>query len=106
MKYKVGDKVRVREDLEVGKEYGNDIFIKDMSLLKGEIVTISDIKYDFYKLKEDSDKWNWTDEMFSRKIPKDFGSEESDSQSIVPEEESSSNIIFTIKPIKTKLLLL
>ena len=105
MKYKVGDKVRVREDLEVGKEYGNDIFIKDMSLLKGEIVTISDIKYDFYKLKEDSDKWNWTDEMFSGKVSEDFSLKESVSQNILPKEESSPDII-SVKTTKLKLLLL
>lgn len=105
MKYKVGDKVKIREDLEDGKEYGKDFFVSEMNFLKGKTVIISDIEYDFYKLKEDSGKWNWTDEMFSGKISEDFSPEESDSQSTIPKEESSSNII-TVKTNKVKLLLL
>ena len=58
------------------------------------------------RIEEDSKKYRWTDDMFSRKIPEDFGSEESDSKDIIPEGENSSDIIFTIKPIKAKLLLL
>ena len=30
MKFKVGDKVRIREDLIVGKDYGNETFIGEM----------------------------------------------------------------------------
>ena len=106
MKYKVGDKVRVRENLEVNKAYGKDFFVSEMNFLKGKTVIISDIEYDFYKLKEDSGKWNWTDEMFSGKVSEDFSSEESSSQNIIPEGERSSDIIFTIKTNKVKLLLL
>ena len=106
MKYKVGDKVRVREDLETDNWYGKEIFVSGMTWLKGKIVTISKVLYDKYEIEEDNKIWNWTDEMFSGKVSEDFGPEESNSQSIIPEEESSSDIIFTIKPIKAKLLLL
>lgn len=105
MKYKVGDKVRVREDLEADNWYGKEIFVSGMGCLKGKIVTISKIRYDKYEIEEDNKIWWWTDEMFSGKVSEDFSSEESDSQSTIPEGESSSDII-TVKPIKAKLLLL
>ena len=40
MKYKVGDKVRVRKDLEVGKRYGSDIFVPDMKKYAGKTITL------------------------------------------------------------------
>jgi len=61
MKYKVGDKVRVRNDLEVGKIYGT-YFNEDMAKLIGKEVTISNVGGCYYNIKEDG--WNWTDEMF------------------------------------------
>ena len=101
-KYNIGDKVFVREDLEIGKEYGRDLFVSEMSFLKGKTVIISDIKYGFYKIIEDSGKWNWTDEMFSGKVSEDFIPEESISQNTLPKEENSSDII-TVKTTKLKL---
>ena len=105
-KYKIGDKVIVREDLKGGKLYGYYSVNEDMFPLRGKIVTICDIGYNFYILKEDIHKWSWTDKMFSGKVSEDFNSEESIPQNTIPEEESSSDIIFTIKINKVKLLLL
>ena len=105
MKYKVGDKVRVREDLIVDQWYGEDTFASGMVSFKGKIVTISNIESGFYILKEDSSRWSWTDEMFSGRVSEDFSSEESDSKDIIPEGEISSDII-TVKTSKIKLLLL
>lgn len=69
MKYKVGDKVRVRSDLTEGKEYGGVFVISDMSELRGKIVTIARILYDdctplksCYTIKEM--ECCWTDDMF------------------------------------------
>lgn len=104
-KYKIGDKVIVREDLDVGKEYGNDYVINSMLPLKGKTVTICDIDDDEYKIKEDFQKHWWTDGMFSGKISEDFSFEESVSQNRLPEGENSSDII-TVKTNKVKLLLL
>ena len=76
MKYKVGDKVRVRSDLEVGKQYGNDndsdkvYFVSGMKCHKGKIVTIQEIAYSAYRIKED--KWFWTDDMFEGKVVEDM----------------------------------
>ena len=62
MRFKVGDTVRVREDLEVGKDYGGQRFTEDMNKYKGEIATISYIN-EFYKLYIGNPCWYWTDEM-------------------------------------------
>ena len=62
MRFKVGEKVRVREDLEVGKDYGGQRFTEDMNKYKGEIATISYIN-EFYKLYIGNPCWYWTDEM-------------------------------------------
>lgn len=43
MKYKVGDKVRVRKDLKVSKEYDGMIFNDVMSQHCGETVTINEV---------------------------------------------------------------
>lgn len=65
MKYKIGDKVKVRNDLKVLKRYGDYTFVKRMEKYKGKLVTISDELPGFYHIKEDKNEcWNWTDEMF------------------------------------------
>ena len=63
MKYKVGDKVRVRSDLVVDKRYGNDyLFNCDMALKKGLEATITHVIDDeYYRLANNF--WKWTDEM-------------------------------------------
>ena len=50
MKYKVGDKVRVREDLIVGEIYHNCYFIEDMEKYKGKETAITEIR-DSYRKK-------------------------------------------------------
>ena len=72
MKYKIGDKVRVRDDLRLGEvckmENGTDYdsVVFEMLKLKGKEVTISTYTdSDKYQISEDRGCWNWTDEMFS-----------------------------------------
>lgn len=62
MKYKVGDKVRVRSDLKVGKGYGEHAFVHNMFKFVGKIVTIESVWKRGYRIEEDT-YW-WTDEMF------------------------------------------
>lgn len=81
MKYKVGDYVRVKEDLELGKQYGNDKFVSSMSGYRGKVYQISNVfpEKGVYLLKDfhydvvlrDNAYWNWkfTDEMLE---PIDF----------------------------------
>lgn len=68
MKYKVGDKVRIRRDLEVGEIYGDSDFIETMEQFKGEVVTIIDVNETSYNIKEDNIVFFWTDEMIECKI--------------------------------------
>lgn len=63
-RFKVGDKVRVRDDLEVDEIYGDDRFVKEMLWLTGKIVTITSVCGSKYSIKEDGNCYNWTDEMF------------------------------------------
>lgn len=63
MKYKVGDKVRVREDLRDGKTYGGMEFVSEMNQFKGRKFTITNIVNNMYFLESTFD-WLWTDEMF------------------------------------------
>lgn len=63
MKYKIGDRVRVKEDLMVGKYYNNCYFNSSMDTQRGKIVTIEEVDEPFYYIKED--EYVWTEEMFS-----------------------------------------
>lgn len=64
MRYKVGDKVRVRKDLEVSKNYGGFWVTQCMSPLRGKLVTIKSIgSNNNYQIKEYTEAF-WTDEMF------------------------------------------
>ena len=62
MKYKVGDKVRVRKDLVVGKRYGCYPSVSKMVEKSGKIATIRTVHSDFYEIYKDV--YSWTDEMF------------------------------------------
>lgn len=62
MKYKVGDKVRVRKDLKVNEKYGGMKFNDVMSWHCGETVTIGDVSYGRYRIAGCGNYW--TDEMF------------------------------------------
>ena len=123
MKYKIGDKVLVRPDLEEGKTYGDEVVISDMLYFKGKIVTIEHVDYpNHYRIKEDPDQWHWTDEMFSgneseeikseylsdfEEIEEHFDSDKiynSSNEFPVSAKESTSNFII-IKSNKLKLLL-
>lgn len=69
MKYKVGDKVRIRKDLKVGERYDGVIVREEMIELVGKTLTISNVN-DFgegdisYYLNEDEDCYHWADSMF------------------------------------------
>lgn len=62
MKYKVGDKVKVRSDLEKNKGYGGWHASESMVKMRGEIVTIRGVGSSAYELEEND--LMWTDEMF------------------------------------------
>ena len=71
MKYKVGDKVRIKSkewwDAQPKNEHGNvrcgsDTFTDTMICMCGKVVEITDVLEDTYFIKEYG--YNWTDEMF------------------------------------------
>ena len=84
MKYKVGDKVKVREDLSTWEEYDNGCcFNSSMTVFLGKTVTIFGVREDInrYQIEEDYGTWNWTDSMF-----KPLESENSTDETNVSEE--------------------
>lgn len=62
MRYKVGDKVKVRSDLVVGKEYENFIFKSEMEKNKGDILTIDNYYEGGYWLR--GARFVWSEDMF------------------------------------------
>lgn len=64
MKFKVGDQVKIREDLSLGKYYSVHLS-RDMVLNKGKIATIIyiDPHDDCYQLDVDDGKWWWSEDM-------------------------------------------
>ena len=64
-KFKVGDKVKVREDLEEGDRCGSQGVVGEMLAYNGEILTISNIvNPGEYDVKENC--WTWSDEMLEK----------------------------------------
>lgn len=64
MKYKVGDKVKIREDLDINKMYGGWDCSNDMTTCRGMIATIIKCEDDSYQIDADDGYYIWTDEMF------------------------------------------
>ena len=70
MKYKIGDKVRIRHDLESGVRYpyiGGSLFCSDiMTKYKGMVATIAKTKSNYGVYEIDLDfQWDyWCEDMF------------------------------------------
>ena len=63
MKFKVGDKVRVRKDLKRG--FGFGIYVNHfMELLKGKVVTISRVREGVYEINESG--CYWSEDLFEQ----------------------------------------
>lgn len=76
MKYKVGDKVRVRSDLQISRRYGAYMFTFGMDHYKGSVVIISKANPTFYRIEEDEGNWIWTDEMLEGLVEEELTAEE------------------------------
>ena len=61
MKFKVGDRVRIRTDLKIFEKYGSQYFVRDMKQHEGKIAIITRVFDDYYFINLDS--FYWTDEM-------------------------------------------
>lgn len=64
MKYKVGDKVRVRRDLEEYGQYGKYGANRNMAELHGSIVEIKKVENEEQRYEINDNLYYWTDEMF------------------------------------------
>lgn len=74
MKYKVGDKVRVRRDLNKGMIYNEFTVTTPMADKAGDIVTISAVSRWYYHIAEYG--CCWTDEMFEGLAEEELTAEE------------------------------
>lgn len=64
MRYKAGDRVRVRKDLVVGNVYGGISFNEEMSMFSGKIVEISKVYTCYYRIRNGAlIACVWTDSM-------------------------------------------
>ena len=61
MKFKVGDKVRIKKDLSIDKTYGITV-VSSMEKYAGRIMTVSRITNFGYRLKEDNEEWHWSED--------------------------------------------
>lgn len=83
MRYKVGDKVRIKSldwyyenrDKIDQIDCGNVCFVHNMATLCGKIVTISSIlpMLEAYRIEEDDGEFNWTDEMIEGLVEEEIG---------------------------------
>ena len=62
MKYKIGDRVKVRSDLTSSKLYDGYGVVDKMIRKREKIVTITVVHVDYYEINEDT--FCWTDQMF------------------------------------------
>lgn len=63
---KVGDKVKIRGDLEVGQKFNKCDFTKEMKKYRGKIAKIEFICGRFILLDIDNQEFGWTEDMFDR----------------------------------------
>ena len=68
LKYKVGDRVRIKSFDWFRNEGAHNMVVAYMKKYYGEIVTIKSVHKGFYRIKEDGGQYCWIDEMFECKI--------------------------------------
>ena len=76
MKYKVGDKVRVRRDLEEYGQYGKYSANRNMAELHGSIVEIKKVENENQRYEINDNLYYWTDEMFEGLVEEELTAEE------------------------------
>lgn len=63
MKYKVGDRVRIREDLSAGQEYDGLLFGHSMAKYRGKTAKITEVDGYTYHLDIDESEFWWSEAM-------------------------------------------
>jgi hypothetical protein len=64
MKYKVGDKVLVKNRFDIRSSIPTRVVTSEMISFCDKVVTIESIGNDFYRVEEDRDNFCWDDGMF------------------------------------------
>lgn len=101
MKFKVGDRVRVREDLTEHKTYHSggketwEVALPSMVKMRGQIVTIKKVYSDSTYLVEEDNHF-WADEMFEDTLEFKVG----DRVKVVREEPFESHILGKVGTVK------
>ena len=115
MKFKVGDKVRIRKDLKASQEFRKFYIDEDMLKYRGKIATIKEIDlYGAYRIDLDDTSWCWTEKMleplgkFFKKLPNNFtGTIEIENGYIIEkeilDEEEKKYLSAVIKPFKDRI---
>lgn len=85
MKYRPGDKVKIRNDLAEYKRYGSYTFLPYMNKFKGEQI-IKELTHNGYTIKADTQGFKWSDEMFE-----DIKEDKMDNQNITVNMENLSD---------------
>ena len=63
MKFKVGEKVKIKKNLKEGYDF--KYYVADeMEKFKGKAVTIYSVNSEAYRIEEDNMSWDWTEDMF------------------------------------------
>ena len=103
MKYKVGDKVRIKEQLVTGRYYGEFIFINDMEGSLGKEVTITGTLRDAaYYIDLDNGAWKWTDGMIEEIATKEVPLTNGDLVRVIKSTLSADKKKFIGKEYKIK----
>ena len=66
--FEVGEKVRVRPNLEIGKIYDGNAYVEEMNKFRNKIVTIKEVMPNggyngSYRIEEDGGDFTWTQKM-------------------------------------------
>jgi ribosomal protein L21E len=70
MKYKIGDKVKIRKDLREGMGNPCATVVEEMLQYRGKTMTVRSVLHNAYCMEEDANTWggwSWTDEMFEER---------------------------------------
>ena len=66
--FKIEDIIFIKNDLIIGKQYGNDVFASGMEYFLDKKVIISEVHNEKtppkYYITGDENNWYWTEEMF------------------------------------------
>ena len=98
MKYKVGDKVKIRKDLKVGQMYGGCRFASLMQNVAGKIACIEVVSKGAECYRIDSNHFLWTDEMFEGKVADNIHIHTNGNQVIAINEETGKKGIARCHP--------